>query len=142
MESAIELIKGGNHQDNRGRISFVNDFSMQAIKRFYVIQHKDLQTVRAWLAHKKEHKWFYVVSGSYKIVVVKPDNWETPDSSLSASVFTLTENESNILHVPGGHAFGFKALEENSKLIVYSNFTTEESMNDDYRFDQNLWYKW
>ena len=37
---------------------------------------------------------------------------------------------------------GFKALEANSKMMVFSSFTVEESSNDNYRFDKDKWYDW
>jgi dTDP-4-dehydrorhamnose 3,5-epimerase len=45
----------------------------------------------------------------------------------------LTDLESNIVEIPGGNYNGFEALEEGSVLMVYSNFTTIQSKEDDFR---------
>jgi dTDP-4-dehydrorhamnose 3,5-epimerase len=115
---------------------------MKGVKRFYLIEHSDTSIVRAWQGHKVEQKWFYVIEGSFKIVLVKPDEWEDPSDNLTALQFTLSSINQQVLHVPGNFANGFKAEEENSKIIVFSSFTVEESSNDNYRFDKNKWYNW
>lgn len=136
------IIQGGKHEDARGKLIFFNDFDMNQVRRFYVIEHPDTSIARAWQAHKKEQKWFYVIGGSFKIVMVQPDDWLQPSSNLEAQEFILESEKSEVLHVPGGFANGFKALEPGSKMIVFSNFTVEESSHDDFRFDSNNWYDW
>ena len=137
-----EYIHGKNHTDERGVISFVNDFYLDQVKRFYMIEPADIDTVRAWQGHKKEQKWFCVISGSFIIAVVRPDDWENPSSNLEVKEFVLAHNSIGVLHIPGGYANGFKALEPRSKVIVFSDFTTEQSSNDNFRFDQSLWHDW
>ena len=44
--------------------------------------------------------------------------------------------------IPLGYANGIKALETNSKLIVFSSQTLENAKKDDYRFEKNLWFDW
>jgi dTDP-4-dehydrorhamnose 3,5-epimerase len=44
--------------------------------------------------------------------------------------------------IPGGYANGFKALEDNSRLLAFSNLSLEESRQDDYRFEKNMWKNW
>jgi dTDP-4-dehydrorhamnose 3,5-epimerase-like enzyme len=137
-----EIITGGKHADDRGEISFVNDFRFKNAKRFYTIEHPDQQVTRAWQAHQKENKWFYVVTGSFLIAWVKIDDWKEPSIALKASHHLLQANKSEILHLPGGYANGFRALTPHSKLIVFSDFTVEESAADNYRFDKDLWFDW
>lgn len=136
------FISGGSHTDDRGNISFVNDFNLAEVKRFYVIEHPDTDIVRAWQGHKKEQKWFHVLSGSFKVAVVRPDNWQNPSEAVGVKTFVLSANSTGVLHIPGGYANGFKAMEPNSKVIIFSDFTVEQSANDNYRFDQGLWYDW
>ena len=133
------IISGGKYQDSRGSISFVNDFKFEEVKRFYIIEHQDTSVIRAWQGHKAEKKYFYVVKGSFEIKAIKPDNWENPSKDLVAETFRLNENESNILCLPQGFINGFKALEENSKLMVFSNMENEESGNDLIRFPSDYW---
>lgn len=136
------IIQGGQHTDERGTISFVNDFVLDEAKRFYIIEHKNTDIVRAWQGHKKEQKWFYVVSGSFKVVLVAPDNWEHPAPDLECKEFELRADNSQILHIPGGYASGFRALKPGSKLMIYSDASLSDSVADDFRYDKDKWYKW
>lgn len=136
------IIKGGIHQDNRGKISFVNDFDFSDVKRFYIIQNDTEDIVRAWQGHKFENKYFYVISGAFLVCSVKIDDWINPSEYLPVEKFIISSTESEILLIPGGNANGVKALEENSKLMVFSSNTLEESKEDEYRFDVNLWVNW
>ena len=43
--------------DERGQVTFVNDFDMTDVKRSYVVQNKLLKTVRAWHGLQNEKKW-------------------------------------------------------------------------------------
>jgi len=142
MNNIPEIYQGGTHEDARGKLTFFNDFNLSDVKRFYIIEHPDTKIVRAWQAHKKEQKWFYVIEGSFKVVLVQPDNWATPSEDLETTEFILSSADNRILHVPGNFANGFKALEAPSKMMVFSNFTVQESETDNFRFDKKLWYKW
>lgn len=141
MENLPNFIIGGNHIDERGILSFVNDFDLTTIKRMYMITHPDIDVVRAWQAHQAEQKWFYVVEGSFKVQLVAIDNWENPSEDLPTLTYTLTA-ASGILHIPAGYANGFKALTPNSKLMVFSDFTIAESANDNYKFAASKWADW
>jgi dTDP-4-dehydrorhamnose 3,5-epimerase len=136
------IIRGGKHEDARGKLIFFNDFDMKQVRRLYVIEHPDTSVIRAWQGHKKEQKWFYVIAGSFKVVMVQPDDWLQPSPNLETHEFVLEQERNEILHVPGGFANGFKALEDQSKMMVFSNFTVEESSRDNFRFDYNKWYNW
>jgi dTDP-4-dehydrorhamnose 3,5-epimerase-like enzyme len=142
QEEKIELIKGGIHTDQRGTLRFFNNFDLGPIKRFYVSEHADVNVVKAWQGHKKEQKWFYVIAGSFKVVLVQPDDWDSPSENLKYEKFVLDVNKNEVLSVPGGHASGFKALLPNSKLMVFSDFSLDDSLNDDFRYGKDLWYKW
>jgi dTDP-4-dehydrorhamnose 3,5-epimerase len=136
------IVNGSQHSDARGKISFINDCDLSKAKRFYVIEPADTEIVRAWQGHQFEEKWFYVVEGSFKIVLVKPDNWQHPSLDLPVEDYKLSADKIQILHVPAGYANGFQALESKSKIVVFSSFTVEESVKDDFRYDKSLWYKW
>ncbi|MDI5887449.1 dTDP-4-dehydrorhamnose 3,5-epimerase family protein [Flavobacterium yafengii] len=137
-----EIILGRSYQDERGKLTFVNDFNLSEIKRYYIIEHTDINIIRAWQGHKMEQKWFQVISGSFLVAVVKPDNWENPSFDIQIERFILKSDNTQVLHIPGGFANGFKALETNSKMIVFSDLTLEEAANDNFRFDSNLWFDW
>jgi len=136
------IIEGGTHEDERGRLIFFNEFDMSPVKRFYMIEHPHVETIRAWQGHKIEEKWFYVISGGFKVVLVQPDDWENPSVELKAEEYILKAEDNRILYIPGGRANGFKALEPNSRLVIFSDFPIADAGKDDYRFDKDLWYEW
>lgn len=142
MQQIPEIIQGGEHTDARGKLTFFNDFDMKHVRRFYQIQHPDVQVIRAWQAHKIEQKWFTVLEGSFKIVIVKPGEWLGANENSDPKEYILKSGDNQILHIPGGFANGFQALEPNSRLIVFSDFEFEKAGSDDFRFDKNLWYDW
>jgi len=137
-----QIISGGIHTDERGSISFVNGFDFSMIKRFYNISHPSTEIIRAWQGHKVEKKWFYVCSGSFKIITVKIADWDQATPADSPLEFHLHVSDPKILFIPGGYVNGFQATVSDSKLMVFSDVTMEESINDDFRFDKNLWYNW
>ena len=133
------IIAGDLHADHRGIIRFVNDFQFQGIKRFYTITHPETEIIRAWQGHKRETKYFYVTKGSFLINWIKIDNWEQPSTKLEIKRHILTDKESEILTILPGHVNGFKALEPDSTIMIFSDMTLEESKSDDYRFPSNYW---
>jgi len=141
-QKEASVITGGQHIDERGKLLYFNDFDMKPVRRFYIIEHTETKIVRAWQAHQKEQKWLHVIKGSFKIVVVKPDDWEMPSQKLFTKVIILKSDSNQLLHIPGGYANGFKALEVNSKLMVFSDFSIANAGEDDFRFDKDLWYDW
>ncbi len=133
------IIKGNIHTDHRGTVRFVNDFTFNGIKRFYTITHPDTSTIRAWQGHKLESKYFYVTQGSFLINWIEIDNWQQPSKHLKINAHTLSDTESQILIIPPGHVNGFKALEPDSTIIVFSDMSLEESKEDDYRLPADYW---
>ncbi|WP_394749402.1 cupin domain-containing protein [Spongiimicrobium salis] len=140
MERA-QILEGKNHIDDRGVLRFFNNFAMDKIVRFYEIAPSSTEIVRAWQGHKKESKWFYCTQGSFKIQLIKVDDFDRPSEDLQPEIFTLTDRIAGVLHVPGGYASGFKAIEENSKMMVYSDMNLVDSSNDDFRFPMDKWVK-
>ena len=137
-----DIIQGGEHVDARGKLTFFNEFDMKEVTRFYVIEHPDVSVVRAWQAHKTEQKWFYVITGGFKIVIVKPEEWLGASEKINPQEFILKSGDNRLLHIPGGFANGFKALEPGSRLMVFSDCPISKAGSDDFRFDKSLWYNW
>ena len=142
MEDKLKLIDGGEFNDERGKLRFVNDFDFSDVKRFYIIENTSLDVIRAWQGHKIENKYFFVIIGAFLICAVKIDNWETPSVDLPVEKYILNDRKSRILMIPAGYANGIKALEPNSKLLVFSSQTLEDAKNDDCRFEKDMWYDW
>ncbi|MFD0799545.1 WxcM-like domain-containing protein [Maribacter chungangensis] len=137
------LIQGTLHEDHRGIISFFNTLDLSRVKRMYQIQPANEQIIRAWQGHKTENKWFHCLQGSFIINLVKVTDFEHPVTDAKISYNVITANTPTILYVEGGYASGIKSTAPNSKLLVFSDLSTEASKNDDYRFDLDLWMaKW
>tara|TARA_R110000737_G_scaffold266025_1_gene273667 strand:- start:11293 stop:11727 length:435 start_codon:yes stop_codon:yes gene_type:complete len=133
------FIKGAIYTDNRGTLSFFNGFDMSGIKRMYEIAPSNETLIRAWQGHEKEKKWFYCTQGSFIINLVKVTNFEQPLQNIKIAKTVLSANKPGILAITGGYATGLKAVKPNSKLLVFSDFTVEQSKNDDFRFEPNFW---
>ena len=136
------IISGQKYIDTRGTIKFFNDFTFETIRRFYTIEHPDTSIVRAWQGHRIESKWFFATKGSFLLAWVMPDDWLRPSEFLFVEKLELSANNPILLHIPGGYANGFKALESNSILTVFSDLTIHESRNDSFIFDKELWFDW
>lgn len=133
------LIKGNVFSDERGSVSFVNDFKFSGIERFYIIENSETHPVRAWQGHKLDCKNFYCIAGSFQISYVKVDDWIHPSSSLKVNVVTLDAKNSNVLKIPAGYANAIKSLEKGSRLISFSTLPLDQVKDDDVRFDKNTW---
>ncbi|MDT0294036.1 dTDP-4-dehydrorhamnose 3,5-epimerase family protein [Mesonia ostreae] len=138
----LQLIKGNEHTDHRGTLCFINDFNMSSIKRMYTITHPSTSIVRAWQAHKMESKYFKCIKGRFLIAAVAIDNWENPSKKLQAKTFMLDAKNTEVLQIPAGYANGFKALDADAQLLVFSDKGLESAKNDQFRFDENLWMNW
>ena len=136
------LIPGEIHQDERGSLAFVNAFDLVKFRRFYIISPENKSIIRAWQGHKQESKAFYCLQESVVIAAVRIDNWSSPSQVLKPDIFRLSEGESQILIVPPGYATGIKAEKNQSKLLVFSDRTLQESRADDFRYDSNRWINW
>lgn len=133
------IIQGGKHKDERGILHFNNEFDLQPIRRFHVIEHLCTEVIRSWQGHKVEQKWFQVISGTFKIFVVAPDDWVHPSPILDIQEYLLTEDENRVLHVPGGFVTGIKAGSEGSKLAVFSDMDLQSSVSDSFKFSPDTW---
>lgn len=137
-----KLIKGDIAIDDRGEVSFVNDFDFKNVKRFYMIENHKQGFIRAWHGHKKESKYFTVVKGTVLICGVEVNDWQKPSKDLKIHRFILSEKKPSILYLPKGYANGFMSLTEDAKLMVFSTSKLEDSLNDDIRFDSHYWNPW
>lgn len=130
----INYIQGGIASDHRGSIRFVNDFDMSLVKRFYIIKNSDTELVRGWRALKIQQRWFYVLSGSFSLDLVKIDNWDAPSKDLPIQKEILRAANASVLHVPTGYATAFQALEPNSEILVFADYGIEHAANDDHTY--------
>lgn len=142
MNEEPKLIKGGIAVDDRGSVSFVNDFSFENVKRSYLIKNHQQGFIRAWHGHKHEGKYFMVVKGSALICGVCVDDWEKPSKELKIHRFVMSETSPAVLFLPAGYANGAMSLTQDAQIMVFSTSTLQESLNDDIRFESRYWNPW
>jgi dTDP-4-dehydrorhamnose 3,5-epimerase-like enzyme len=138
----LEFVPGGIAFDDRGSVSFINEFKVLDYKRFYVVQNHKQGFIRAWHGHKHESKAVVLLQGSALVCAVEVDDWEAPSPNLEISRHVLSASKPGALLIPAGYANGFMNLTSDAILCFYSSSTVEESMNDDIRFDSRLWDPW
>ena len=131
-----QIIKGNHHKDDRGTLTFNNDFNALGIKRVYTIENESLDFVRAWQGHQIEQRWFSAVAGSFKIKLIEIDDWKNPTKDLPILEFILNSENLDILHVPRGFATSIQSLEDHSKLLLFADYQLGE-IQDEYRFASN-----
>ncbi|EJG01886.1 WxcM-like domain-containing protein [Flavobacterium sp. F52] len=134
-----KIIQGGKFSDQRGSISYVNDFSFTDIERFYIISNSKENPIRAWQGHKLDAKNFYCLSGAFNIHFIKIDNWENPSKDLVVKTVNVSESDSKIVHIPAGYANAVESLEENSKLMSFSTLPLANVSEDDVRYPSDYW---
>lgn len=127
---------GKKHIDERGEIIFANDFDLTSFIRCYHITHTSIDIIRGWQGHFKERKAFMITKGSFLIQWVLLEN-ENPRMEAPTNSIILSSAEPSVLILPAGLANGFKALEKNSSMMVFSDMNVRESKKDDYRWDSN-----
>lgn len=126
------LIKGDLAVDDRGTVTFVNDFDFKDVKRFYMVSNHSKGFVRAWHGHRKEGKYAFVVNGAVKLAVVNMD-------SEAGTIHVLSANKPQVLWIPPGYYNGFKTLTEDAQIIFFSTVTMDEAKDDDYRMPADTW---
>lgn len=134
METEPSIIKGNSFSDDRGKITFNNEFNAVEVKRIYFIENHNLDFIRGWQGHQIEQRWFICVKGAFEIKVIKIDNLENPSNDLQALVYQINADNSDVLHVPKGYITCIQALEDESKLMAMSDYLLGE-IKDEYRFD-------
>jgi dTDP-4-dehydrorhamnose 3,5-epimerase-like enzyme len=131
---APRLINGGKHSDERGTLCFINEFDMAQVHRMYTISHPNTNIIRGWRGHKIEQRWFMATKGTFKVKLIKIDDWTCPNTNLPQAIFILKATEFAVLHVPKGYASSLQAEEKNAELIVFADCKIDEAGTDNYLF--------
>jgi dTDP-4-dehydrorhamnose 3,5-epimerase-like enzyme len=122
-----KLIKGNAAVDDRGILTFVNDFDFKGIKRFYTVHnYPDTSGIRGWHGHKSEAKYVFVMRGLADFLL----------SSMETSKkyrFALSGEHPEILFIPPGFYHAFRTRTKKNQIIFYSTATLEQSKADDFR---------
>ncbi len=128
----VELI-GNKYEDNRGIISYNNDFDATPIKRIYTIENYSTDFIRGWQGHQIEQRWFSCMKGEFEIYVIEIDDFENPSTQLQPKKFVISDQALSYLHVPAGCITAIKSKTEGAKLLVLADYAMGE-INDEYRF--------
>lgn len=129
----LPITVGNRHNDERGIITFNNEFDASHIKRIYTIENHTVDFIRGWQGHKIEQRWFASMNGKFKISVIEVDNFENPSQDLTIQQYILDDESLTYLHIPAGHLTAIQALQEESKLLVLADYALGE-VKDEYRF--------
>ena len=132
-------MKGGLAVDDRGQLSFANDFSFTGVKRFYLAESFSDTVIRAFHGHRKEANYVFVTGGTALVAVVRMDDEKTPDRANQVHRYVLSARSPSVLYIPPGYANGWKALEAGTKVMFFSTTTMEEAKDDDFRFPADYW---
>ena len=127
------LILGENHKDERGLLNFNNDFDMSLVKRMYLIENVDVFFKRRWQGHKKEQRWFSAIFGKFKIELIKIDDWEKPSKELERITFEISDENTDVLHIPNGYVSSIQAMIKSSKLLVMADYKLG-TISDNYKY--------
>ena len=134
MADEPQVLSGGKAVDDRGSVSFVNEFDFAGVKRFYQVENHQAGFIRAWHGHRKEGKYIYLAAGAALVGAVSLETEKI-------SKFVLSDTP-KVLWVPPNYANGFMNLRENTAVIFFSTATVEETKGDDIRFPYNKWDIW
>ena len=136
------MIAGALVVDDRGTVSFVNDFDFAGVKRSYIVANHRAGFVRAWHAHRNEAKYVTVTRGAALVGAVRIDTWDDPSRDVRVHRHVLSAQNPSVLYIPAGYANGFMSLTDDATLIFFSTSTLEESRQDDVRYDSRRWDIW
>jgi dTDP-4-dehydrorhamnose 3,5-epimerase-like enzyme len=142
LSGVPELIRGGVASDDRGRVTFANDFDLSPCRRFYVVENFAVGTVRAWHAHRNERKWVLALAGAALACCVEIDDWDAPSPDAEVHRFTLDASQPAVLAVPTGYANGAMSLLPGTRLMYLSDAALEASLEDDVRYPARHWDPW
>ncbi len=136
----VKLIEGGNFVDDRGTLSFVNDFDFDGVKRCYIVSNHNRNFVRAWHGHKKEGKYVMAINGSAIVAAAKIEDLDKIkegniiNDNIHVDRYVLSSTNPAVLWIPPGYANGFKSLTDDTSLMYFSTTAIGESKDDDFRF--------
>lgn len=128
------IIKGKNHNDQRGELKYNNTFDANLIKRIYTISNTKANPIRGWQGHKLESRWFSCIKGNFKISLMAIDDWDKPIKNSLKQEFYITDETLDILYTPPGYVSCLEMLEEDSVLLIMSDYGLGEVI-DEYRYD-------
>ncbi len=129
------FIQGGLSVDDRGVVSFCNDFTFEGVKRWYVLSNHQVGYVRAWHGHKTEVKYVTVTRGAALVCCTPLDSFTKKEGEkVHVYRFVLSDRQPGVLYIPAGYANGHMALTVPCDVVHFSTFGLDETKGDDLRF--------
>ena len=138
----IEIINGEIFEDHRGAIISNNGFDLTDIKRIYTIHHPNKEIIRAWQGHLHEVKYFKCIKGSFVVAWKEIEQDLMNINNENAEYHILDSKNNEVLKIPNGYANGLKAIENDSSILVFSDFNLNDSIKEKIRYDSNQWLDW
>ena len=139
-----EIIQGSISIDDRGSLSYCNDFNheQRKIQRSYTVKNHS-SFIRAFHGHKIESKYVEVIEGAALIVVYKVKDWETGEIEPGTEIkITLSSQKPGYFYIPPGYANGAKTLVDGTIIKYYSTVSLETAATDDFRFSHTIGNFW
>lgn len=99
--------------------------------RMYIVSNFDTTIIRGMHHHKREWKSFIVVGGSVLFGWIKEGEYTTGEASMEYRA--VSARKPAVFFVAPQTWHGWRALELNSIMLGFSNFTLEETGKDDQR---------
>ena len=134
-----EIFQGGISFDKRGSVSYNNSLKIKKGKRFYIVQNKKNNFVRAWHGHKVEAKYILCIKGKIKVSAVRIKDFKKPKKNSKIYSWIIDEKKPSVVFIPPGFANGTKSLIKGTKIFVLSTTSLKDSLKDDFRFKENFW---
>jgi len=76
------------------------------------------------------------MQGSFEIKLIAIDDWDKPNPILECETFKLKSGNLDVLHIPSGYVSSIKALEDNSRLLLFADYFFNE-VSDEYGYELN-----
>lgn len=127
------ILEGKKHEDERGIITFNNEFDASEIKRIYTIENHSTEFIRGWQGHKIEQRWFACIKGEFEISVIQIDDFTQPSKDLMITKYRLDCETLTYLHIPAGFITTIQTKKTGSKLLILADYALNQ-IQDEYRF--------
>ncbi|WP_038335961.1 WxcM-like domain-containing protein [Empedobacter falsenii] len=129
----LPITVGNRHNDERGIITYNNDFDASNIKRIYTIENHSTTFIRGWQGHQIEQRWFAAMKGEFEVSIIEIDDFDQPSKDVKISKYQLNDESLTYLHIPSGYITAIQAKKEGSKLLVLADYALGE-IQDEFRF--------
>jgi len=130
MIEGVKLLEVPRFSDERGTVTqiFEEAKGLPRARRIYLVKNWNQSTVRAFHKNFSETKYFYVISGTVKFVLV--DDRQKSPTYQQKDTFVLTSEKPAVLIVPPEVYNGWKALTDDAVLLGIANTTMKEHRDE------------